>query len=828
MTLSNAYALVYVEQENIFLYFPENETNIASRLSENLPKINVFLKKMGIPCPRPLHIILDPDLDFPGVEIHMIPHREIRIPLKAPGVLEDGYLEKDPWTYFLFKGLCLQGLRDIRSGLPKLGHHILGNIVSPNAVIPQWTEDGTCMLLYDLFMERRHSDPYHDAIIQSTTPPNMDRLSNHPDVWPGFYSYRIFGRPFIRYVYHTYGWEALRYFFQRHGGSIIPIEIDSKAGKAFNKTWPALWNDFKQTAPVKENSKRHTIIKGYWPDPFIFWNVSGIYPGIKKKRHRSRYGFKDQNNMLWVSEYDGDGISQITGHRKGISIPGSPEHVWDPGIGDVAVTRIGHRPCLILLKREKKDHLAFTGDHDIIPGPAGAVQMSGPVRNGSMIAVSAHVEGNWDIWVHNGTWHRVTDAPAIDMDPFWDDDRLVYASSLTGTFQIYTTHRIRLTETPYGATLPRYGNCIAITGNGSCIVSYPLKKSLSLDLSEYPEPLEDIGTLDVDRTAGLKNSRPYTPLKSLWPNYIRPDGYADESDIQVGVFTKSRDVSRDFKTNAGIRYSMELEYLSLSAGAAIKDISFQGTRYPVSYSTHSGTYVYESRHELKLTWEPFGLEWLAFSLNKRYFEDLGGSWAGEQDTWAGCHIAEDYGDFHVWGTYEAYTDGMSSLFGGFFFLFGSEIYSSIQVQGGKTWQTYFPGHGSFRVGGNMGEGYFTRRPSRLFPLRGFDTNLLEAGSAVTSKFEIYWPLFNIQKGYQTLPLFFHRLRLGTFLDAGACSDDVSSEDILVGSGIELITSMEVAWGTFSRFRIGVAWPVHQPDGLDESGPELIIQIGRPL
>ena len=101
----------------------------------------------------------------------------------------------------------------------------------------------------------------------------------------------------------------------------------------------------------------------------------------------------------------------------------------------------------------------------------------------------------------------------------------------------------------------------------------------------------------------------------------------------------------------------------------------------------------------------------------------------------------------------------------------------------------------------MVEGYFTKRPTRLFPLRGFGSNILEAGQAVTSGIEVFWPLANLQKGYKTLPLFLHRLRMGTFVDAGMSADDLAADNLLLGAGFELVTSMEIAWGNLSSFRI---------------------------
>ena len=79
-----------------------------------------------------------------------------------------------------------------------------------------------------------------------------------------------------------------------------------------------------------------------------------------------------------------------------------------------------------------------------------------------------------------------------------------------------------------------------------------------------------------------------------------------------------------------------------------------------------------------------------------------------------------------------------------------------------------------------------------------------------------------------MPLYFHRIYLGTFVDTGIASDHPSRDDILVGAGFELVTSLEIAWGNLSIFRMGFAWPLEQPDGLAETGPVFLIQLGRPL
>lgn len=821
--LSNALGLAYIETNGIYLYYPTGEEKIVSRLRNSIPSMTAFLDGKGLPLTYPLHIVLDDELDRPEVVVHMIPHREIRIPLRAPGVLEEGYLEADPWTYFLFRGLCLQGLYGMRSGIPDMAHTAFGEVISPNVVIPQWLEDGICALLYTLYTGNGAQDTFAKAVFDASVPPDMAKLSNHPGIWPGHFAYKIFGRPFIAWVYQRYGWDGLLRFMSAHGAGIIPIEIDLKARKTLGKTWITLWDDFRAELPSTVQGSDGMLIDGYWPEPFCSWNVSGIFPGVERTRLRGRYGYRDEGGTLWVSEYDDENIAHVIGYRRGVSLPLERKHVWDPGPGDVAVTRKGHQPFLILIEKEEIPcgWMRIRKTSPLIPGPPGAIQLSGPMRNrAGHIAVAANMDGNWDIWLYDGAWHRATSAPSIEMDPWWEDDTLVFSSDVSGAFEIYSSGMVRLTDSPHGATLPRGGKYLRLARNGWQIEEYAAKHP-----AEAERPLLTATPMNGGDEVEL-DARPYTPWPSIWPNYLVPDLYIGASDIQVGLATWSRDVTEDYTTNAGFRYAFDEHYFSVRLGGTVKKLGVQASRYPLSYTSNQGK-TDESRIEAKLAWMPFDPDLMEISLYRLAYEEIESS-ERDRDLWGSIGFMKQYGEIATWGAFEAYSGGRRSLFGGVWLRMGSEIYSTFHIQAGKTWNGYVPGHGSFRIGGDVGEGYFTQRPSRLFPLRGFSSNVLEAGEALTSGLEIFWPLINLQKGYATLPLYFHRLRLGTFLDAGACRDQMSRDDILLGAGLELITSLEIAWGNLSSFRIGVSWPVHQPDYLDAHGPVFLLQIGGPL
>ena len=825
----NGWALQQVEKNGLHLYFPEKEDQIAARLLESYQKITMFLSDKKLTIHYPLHVILDEDLDLPQVRVNMFPHREIRIPLRAPGVMEEGYTESDPWTYFLFKGLCLQAIFSIREGIPAKIHKVLGEIISPNIVLPEWILDGICALLYKLYRGKTLLDPVSAEIFHTTAPPDLDLISNHPELWPGQYAYIIYGRPFIFWIYQKYGWNRLLDFIRRHGRGIIPVEIDLKARETFGSTWSALWQKFKMEHDVESGRDKGLHIIGYWPDPFIYWNRSGIYPGIVRLQRRGRYGFRDAHKILWLSEYDEDGISKLIEYKGDTSWPLDIDHVWDPGPGGVAVTRKGHRPYLMLLP---KTTMSFTtrlwGPRldaiTLIPGPPGAIQMSGPVmdRDGR-IAVSVNLKGNWDIWIYDNTWHRVTTAPSLDIDPWIQGGRLVFASNISGRFQILNARMRPLTQCITAALLPRRNNYLCLAAKGWQVES--------LKMDHEPRILfetEKEGTLALPKYEFSLNSKPYTPFKSILPNYLVPEAFYDGSDFQVGVVTEGRDVTGEYSLDAGFRYATGTDFFSGRLGGKIKDVGARVTRYPLSYTTRLKQVVDESRNEFSLFWTPLGTKDMFLSLNGRYYEPLEGSGPVEDEYWGAFNLNKTFGRNRMWLNFDVFTEGSKSIYGGGVLWFGEQIHTSLYLEAGKTWGDLIPGHTTYRIGGNVTEGYFTQRPTRLFPLRGFDSNIIEAGQAITSGVEVLWPLVNLQAGYQTLPLYFHRIYLGTFVDTGIASDHPSRDDILVGAGFELVTSLEIAWGNLSIFRMGFAWPLEQPDGLAETGPVFLIQLGRPL
>ena len=849
---SNVFAMVTIETDGVLLNFPEGESVIAARLNQNLADILIFLQNKGLPVKRPLHIIVDENQDEPDVKVTSSPIWRSAFPCVPPGVLEEGYTQADPWTYFMFKGLCLQGIYGLRSGVPGVLYKGFGAIVSPNVVLPPWVNGGICNLLYALYLDKAIQDPFEAALFRSTPPPDLEIISHHPQIWPGYFAYRIYGKPFISWIYQEYGWSTILAFLQIHGGGLIPIEIDLKAREAFGKTFSALWRDFQRPYAQQGLAPPAILAMGYWAEPFVYWNRAGVFPGKLQIRNRGRYGVADADGTLWLSEFNSS--AKLFGYSGGRVVPTSREHIWDPGPGGVAVSRTGRRPYLMVLPGDGKGGFrqidnAATDAPTMIEAPQGVLALSGPVRNErGAIAVAANVQGNWDIWIYDDGWMQLTQTPSIELDPWWEGDTLVYASNATGRFQIHAADREPITAVDDMALLPRHGKFLELATNGWRIGNYGIARS-AFEAPVYPPPALAYRSSE----ASALNTNPYSPLKSLWPNYIRPDLFADISDLQLGLATKSHDVSGDYRLNAGVRYSFDTNYFALRVGAQAKTLGTQFTRYPVSYSTDVDQAVDESRHEARLFWRPLELErsetdnllrssngpdrfdGFELSLNWRNWEPLNtrtpdpSATPSGDETWLGIGLAKQTEFLSLWSSLELFSEDRQSLTLGGRLLYGEKTLTSVHLLFGRAWgDAPDLGHTTFRVGGNVSEGYFTRLPPKLFPIRGFSSNLIEASKAAAGGVEVFWPLANLQMGYATLPLFLHRLRLGTFVDAGIAGEAFESDDWLVGAGFEFVMSAEIAWGSFSSFRIGMAWPLVYPEYVKDTGAKFVIQLGRPL
>jgi outer membrane protein assembly factor BamA len=92
-----------------------------------------------------------------------------------------------------------------------------------------------------------------------------------------------------------------------------------------------------------------------------------------------------------------------------------------------------------------------------------------------------------------------------------------------------------------------------------------------------------------------------------------------------------------------------------------------------------------------------------------------------------------------------------------------------------------------------------------FPVRGFETKTLRGRSAAIGSVEYRFPLYEIERGPTTWPLFFNRIHGDVFSDAGRAGGQT-----IASAGAEAAADFIIANGIAIRYRVGVAWRLTKP------------------
>ena len=111
---------------------------------------------------------------------------------------------------------------------------------------------------------------------------------------------------------------------------------------------------------------------------------------------------------------------------------------------------------------------------------------------------------------------------------------------------------------------------------------------------------------------------------------------------------------------------------------------------------------------------------------------------------------------------------------------------------------------SFRLGGHFGDGSAILFPDEYYPLRGYPIGALQGEAFLLANLEYRMPIWYINRGFGTLPLFLEDLNTAFFLDAGSMGESDSAfrfpsinsvaERTRVGIGVEMRVHMIIGYG----------------------------------
>ncbi|MCB9677868.1 MAG: PD40 domain-containing protein [Alphaproteobacteria bacterium] len=115
--------------------------------------------------------------------------------------------------------------------------------------------------------------------------------------------------------------------------------------------------------------------------------------------------------------------------------------------------------------------------------------------------------------------------------------------------------------------------------------------------------------------------------------------------------------------------------------------------------------------------------------------------------------------------------------------------------------------GNYQLGGSIGDNAFVTAPDESRMLRGYEFATDIGDRYWLTSAEYRFPIWQVQRGVGTIPVFFRNISGAVFLDAGNAFTDIDDwqgvfDDTLVGTGVEISTRWALGWGAFVTGRLG--------------------------
>lgn len=512
-------------------------------------------------------------------------------------------------------------------------------------------------------------------------------------------------------------------------------------------------------------------------------------------------------------------------------------------------------------------------EKDIMPlTPWGPEQYETPCfsPDGGRIAVGLWQPGGFrDIRLLDPSGNTVEDIThdrAIDVGPAWSRDGkyLYFSSDRSGIFNIYA----------YELETKKFSQVTNVLGGAFSPSPSPDGKTLAF--ASYSSRGYDIHTTTLDRVVWKPaepyndrypsasypekpvdtSSRPYSPLSTIYPRFWIPwFGYSYESGTMVGGLTFGQDAVQRHQYLAtllygpkngrawyGIDYFYHGLYPTLHLHASDND-----TTYEDFLRDHAGTRDYVEREKT------LGLALIVPLLKNAYTQELTigyrrkelsrltelPPWSGyagplpaEGDLVSG-RLVYQYNSSRQYAysispeqgrTFELGTERFDRSLGSDFeftkytadwheylnFPWKHHVLLARAFAGTSTGSA--PPQGAYQLGGDNPGDITLSLVDRTVTLRGYPANVLRGRKAALGSMEYRFPITNLEKGWDTKPIYYRRFHGALFFEAGNAWDGTYHEaDLRRSIGAEARLDMTLAYYLPITIRFVVA------KGLDNDG-----------
>ncbi|HEX8253943.1 MAG TPA: hypothetical protein VF846_12410 [Thermoanaerobaculia bacterium] len=523
-----------------------------------------------------------------------------------------------------------------------------------------------------------------------------------------------------------------------------------------------------------------------------------------------------------------------------------------------------------------------TGAIRTLVAPDDNTQFSDVHVSADRIAVAEWSEGRIDVVTYTRDGRRIANLTAAwprstNAAPRFTSDgaTILFSSDVTGIANIYSVPAAggeprRVTNVIGGAFFPTsvdgtdiyfadyHANGFDVARvDGGAMYSIQARQS---GAAGFSSPNIDAGRrAEARRSTGTTTTRPYSALRSLAPRWWAPI-FSDET---IGATTSGGDVLGFHTYTATV--TNDGHALVYNYDRLYPTFTFATLRYDddvVSFNTSQGLQTYtETDHRLlaqvSMPWRRFDRQVVGYAGAVR--DRISGTpppFVGEADldrvgvfrgTLQGLRGGVIFNSARQFGFSVSHESGMtarldyenlSRVLGsdrtvqqlradvrGYLPIplarspLGRHLLAARVAAGNTTGDYIF--QRELRVGGT-GSGEFLGLESRNFPVRGYDTGTLRGYRAALASAEYRLPLWQIDRGPSTWPIFFNRLVGAAFADAGTAWQRDGARRTIASVGAEVGLDLFLSYVAPLRYRMGVAYLLNDP-GRGELQPYVALE-----
>lgn len=552
----------------------------------------------------------------------------------------------------------------------------------------------------------------------------------------------------------------------------------------------------------------------------------------------------------------------------------------------LAVAQSGGRTQLTRVDLDTGDLTPLTAFRD----PDLYVQFAGPaVHPGGKWAVVSvwHDDGDRDLFsfdLQNKTFTRLTAHPERDIDPAFDPtgNTLYFSSARSDIHNIYaldlqSNELFQVTNVLGGAFMPAVdptGNRLAFIGynaGGYDLYWLPLNRERWRKVEREPIAGEGFvaGPISQQIHQRARNLDPYTDRYSAWrtiyPHWWLPDYAIGTENISLGARTGGTDALHYHYWSLASLYNFDQEFV-----AARADYAYSGLTPILRFNLqrrleNHGKVIDDEDGDPIRYWEqrvagnavmlwPFlARHQFALAYRGEYRSDWTDVPPGNEEIpftgfWSALRTGWFYSSLRSYLQTVTSAEGTSLSAMATFYdpAFGSEVRQQLLTgQMSRFFSLPLRNHVlAFQFAGGVSHGrQLAQRNFRLggfrttnlydgitdddrFVLRGYDAGFRGGDAVATGSAEWYFPLWRVNRGISTWPVFLQGINASPFFDAGFAVNRkhrLETDDIYHSVGTELYLDTVLSYYYSVRFRTAFAYGLRDTD--DTGGFHWFLTLG---